>query len=107
MVETIEATLLRIHLAEGDKSHGRPAYETIVKQARETGLAGATVLRGPIGFGHSQRLHTAKILQLSENLPMVIEIIDQTDKIEAFIPVVNTLLEGGLITLEKVRIVKR
>jgi len=107
MVETIEATLLRIHLAEGDKSHGRPAYEAIVKQARETGLAGATVLRGPIGFGHSQRLHTAKILQLSENLPMVIEIIDQTDKIEAFIPLVNSLLEGGLVTMEKVRIVKR
>jgi PII-like signaling protein len=107
MVETIEATLLRIHLAEGDKSHGHSAYEVIVKKAREAGLAGATVLRGPLGFGHSLRVHTAKILQLSENLPMVIEIIDQPDKVEAFIPVVNEVLEGGLITMEKVRIVTR
>jgi hypothetical protein len=107
MVETTEATLLRIHLGEGDHSHGQPTFEAIVVKAREMGLAGATVLRGPLGYGHSSHMHTAKILRLSEDLPMVIEIIDQPDRIEAFLPVVDSLLQGGLITMEKVRIVRR
>jgi uncharacterized protein len=101
-----EATLLRIYLGEGERCHGRPAYEAIVMKAREQHLAGATVLRGPLGFGHSSRLHTAKILRLSEDLPLVIEIVDSDDKIEAFLPVLGEMVGSGLVTLEKVRVIQ-
>ena len=101
-----EASLLRIYLGESERSGGHPAYEAIVLAAREDHLAGATVLRGPMGFGHSSRLHTAKILQLSEDLPLVIEIVDDTDKIEAFLPRLGTMVGSGLVTVEKVRVIQ-
>jgi hypothetical protein len=100
-----EAELLRIFVGEGDKWGGRPLYEVIVEEARRRGLAGATVLRGTLGFGASSRLHTAKILRLSEDLPMVIEIVDRPDRIEQFLPDLDRMIGEGLITLEKVRVV--
>ena len=98
------AVLLRIFLGEDDRHDHKPLYEAIVLKAREMHLAGATVLRGPMGFGPSSRLHTAKILRLSEDLPLVIEIVDSEDKINAFLPVVDAMMQGGLITLEKVQV---
>lgn len=100
-----EASLLRIFLGESDRWNGKPLYEAIVLKARELHLAGATVLRGPMGFGKSSRLHTAKILQLSMDLPMVIEIVDTEEKIQAFLPVLQPMMQGGLVTLEKVRVI--
>lgn len=100
------AVLLRIFIGEDDKADGRPLYEAIVLKARELHLAGATVLRGPMGYGHSSRLHTAKILRLSEDLPIIVEIVDSEDKIEAFLPALETLMTSGLVTLEKVRVVQ-
>lgn len=100
-----EATLLRIYIGESDRWQHRPLYEAIVLKARELHLAGATVLRGPMGFGKSSRLHTAKILQLSMDLPLVIEIVDSEDKIQAFLPALNDMMRGGLVTLEKVRVI--
>lgn len=100
------AVLLRIFIGEDDKSDGRPLYEAIVLKAREAHLAGATVLRGPMGYGHSSRLHTAKILRLSEDLPIVIEIVDSRDKIDAFLPVLERLMMSGLVTLENVRVLQ-
>lgn len=100
-----EALLLRIFIGEDDKNDKRPLYEAIVLKAREMHLAGATVLRGSMGFGHSSRLHTAKILRLSEDLPLVIEIVDSEDRINAFLPVLDGLMTtSGLLTLEKVRV---
>lgn len=99
-----EAVLLRIFLGESDRHQHKPLYEAIVLKAREMHLAGATVLRGPMGYGHSSRLHTAKILRLSENLPLVIEIVDAEEKIEAFLPVVDAMMSHGLITMEKVKV---
>jgi len=99
-----DAVLLRIFLGEGDKFHGRPLYEAIVMAAREQHLAGATVLRGPMGFGASSRVHTAKILRLSEDLPLVIEIVDAEQKINAFLPKLEELMGSGLVTLEKVKV---
>jgi PII-like signaling protein len=99
-----EAELLRVFIGEGDKYHGRPLYEVIVEEARRRGLAGATVLRGTLGFGANSRIHTAKILRLSEDLPMVVEIVDEPAKIEAFLPDLSALIEEGLVTLEKVRV---
>lgn len=99
-----EGHLLRIFLGESDKRDGRPLYEWLVLQAREHGIAGATVLRGVEGFGASSRLHTAKILRLSEDLPIVVEIVDERDKIEAFMPVVDEAVKEGLATLERVEI---
>jgi hypothetical protein len=96
--------LLRIFIGESDKSEGRPLYEWLVLKAREAGLAGATVLRGIEGFGAHSRLHTAKILRLSEDLPIVIEIVDSSEKIEAFIPVVDHAIGEGLATLERVKV---
>lgn len=91
----------------GDDRHGRqPLHEAIVLKARELHLAGATVLRGPMGFGHSSRLHAAKILRLSEDLPFVIEIVDSEDKINAFLPVLDTMMASGLVTLEKVQVLQ-
>ncbi|MGH6890302.1 MAG: DUF190 domain-containing protein [Rhizomicrobium sp.] len=101
-----DAVLLRIFIGEMDKFHGKPLYEAIVMKAREVHLAGATVLRGPMGFGHSSRLHTAKILRLSEDLPFVIEIVDGEDKINAFLPVLDEMLGSGLVTMERVKIVQ-
>jgi uncharacterized protein len=100
------AVLLRIFLGEDDKYRGRPLYEAIVLKARELQLAGATILRGPMGFGHSSRLHTAKILRLSEDLPIVIEIVDSEEKIEAFLPQLEEMMGSGLVTIEKVRVLQ-
>ena len=100
-----QAVLLRIFIGEDDKAGTSPLYEAIVLKAREMHLAGATVLRGPMGFGASSRLHTAKILRLSEDLPLVIEIVDSEDKIDAFLPVLDGIMPSGLITLEKVRVI--
>ena len=101
-----EALLLRIFIGEGDRWEHKALYEAIVLKARELHLAGATVLRGPTGFGKSSRLHTAKILRLSYDLPLVIEIVEAEDKINAFLPVLNTMMKGGLVTLEKVRVIE-
>jgi len=100
-----EATLLRIFLGESDRWHHQPLYETIVTRAREMHLAGATVLRGPMGFGKSSLLHTTKILRLSYDLPLVIEIVDAEEKIQSFLPVLDEMMRGGLVTLEKVRVI--
>jgi hypothetical protein len=99
-----EAELLRIFIGEDDKYHGRPLYEVIVEEARKRGLAGATVLRGVLGFGAHSRIHTAKLLRLSEDLPMVIEIVDQPDRIAAFLPDLDIMIQEGLVTLERVRV---
>src|SRR5882672_7022765 len=101
----LDATLLRIFIGDGDRCGGRPLYEEIVLKAREQHLAGATVLKSPMGFGGTSRLHTAKILQLSTDLPMVIEIVDDTEKIRAFLPVLDEMMDGGLVTLEKVQVI--
>ena len=101
-----EAVLLRIFIGEGDRSEGKPLYEAIVLKAREMHLAGATVLRGPMGFGHSSRLHTSKILRLSEDLPFVIEIVDEESKINAFLPVLDKMMGSGLVTLEKAKVLR-
>ena len=101
-----EAMLLRIFIGEDDKAGTSPLYEAIVLKAREMHLAGATVLRGPMGFGASSPLHTAKILRLSEDLPLVIEIVDSEDKIDAFLPVLDGMMSSGLITLEKVQVLQ-
>lgn len=100
--------LLRIFIGESDREPGgnRPLYEAIVRRAREAHLAGATVLRGPMGFGRHSRVHAAKLLELSTDLPIVIEIVDAEDKIGAFLPVVDDLVTEGLVTLEAVRIMK-
>jgi PII-like signaling protein len=102
-----DAMLLRIFIGEDDKSRdGRPLYEAIVLKARDVHLAGATVLRGPMGFGHTSRLHTTKILRLSEDLPLVIEIVDTEDKIKDFLPVLDSMMPSGLVTLEKVQVLQ-
>ncbi len=101
-----EAVLLRIFIGESDRWEHKPLYEAIVLKAREQHLAGATVLRGPMGFGKSSRLHTAKILRLSMDLPLVIEIVDSEEKIQSFLPALDGMLGGGLVTLEKVRVVE-
>ncbi|PAQ06856.1 DUF190 domain-containing protein [Mesorhizobium temperatum] len=101
-----QAQLLRIFIGENDRADGRPLYEAIVLKAREMQIAGATVLRGAMGFGHSSRLHTTKILRLSEDLPLVIEIVDDEEKIAAFLPVLETIMTSGLITLEKVQVLQ-
>jgi PII-like signaling protein len=101
-----DAMLLRIFVGEDDKHGHVPLYEAIVLKARELHLAGATVLRGPMGFGHSSRLHTAKIVRLSEDLPFVIEIVDSEEKINAFLPVLDSMMGNGLVTLEKVQVLQ-
>ena len=98
-----EAMLLRVFIGESDRWHHHPLYESIVLKARELHLAGATVLRGPMGYGKSSRLHTAKILRLSMDLPLVIEIVDTEEKINGFLPVLDEMMKGGLVTLEKVK----
>jgi uncharacterized protein len=101
-----EACLLRIFLGEDDRHQNQPLYEAIVTKAREMHLAGATVLRGPMGFGHSSRLHTAKLLRLSEDLPIVIEIVDSQERIDAFLPVLDGMMGSGLVTLEQVTVLQ-
>jgi PII-like signaling protein len=101
-----QALLLRIFIGEDDRLNGAPLYESIVMKARETHLAGATVLRGAMGFGASSRLHTTKILRLSEDLPLIIEIVDSEDKINGFLPVLDGMMSSGLITLEKVQVLQ-
>jgi PII-like signaling protein len=102
-----DAMLLRIFIGEDDRSRdGRPLYEAIVLKARDVHLAGATVLRGPMGFGHTSRLHTSKILRLSEDLPLVIEIVDTEEKIKEFLPVLDSMMPSGLVTLEKVQVLQ-
>src|SRR5262245_50107198 len=97
--------LLRIFIGESDRWQHQPLYEAIVLKARELHLAGATVLRGPMGFGRSSRLHTAKLLRLSMDLPLVIEIVDSEEKINAFLPALDPMISGGLVTLEKVKVI--
>ncbi len=99
-----DAMLLRVFLGEDDKFRGRPLYEAIVLAARQAKLAGTTVLRGPMGFGRSSRLHTTKILRLSEDLPLVIEIVDTEDAIKGFLPTLDAMMGSGLVTLEKVQV---
>ena len=99
-----DAMLLRIFIGEDDKADHKPLYEAIVLKAREMQLGGATVLRGPMGFGRSSRLHTAKILRLSENLPYVIEIVDTEERINAFLPVLDSMMNSGLVTLQPARV---
>jgi len=101
-----DAVLLRIFIGESDRHDHRPLHEAIVLKARELHLAGATVLRGPMGYGHSSRLHTAKILRLSEDLPVVIEIVESEEKINAFLPVLDGMMGSGLVTLEKVQVLR-
>ena len=101
-----DAVLLRIFIGESDRYGHRPLYEAIVLRARELQLAGATVLRGPMGFGKSSHLHTAKILRLSMDLPMVIEIVDSEEKVNAFLPVLDQMMGGGLVTLERAKVIR-
>lgn len=99
-----DSFLLRIFIGESDRHDGKPLHEAIVLTARERHLAGATVLRGAMGFGASSRIHTSKIMRLSLDLPLVIEIVDSEEKINAFLPVLDPMMGGGLVTLEKVRV---
>ena len=102
-----DAMLLRIFISEDDKpKDGRPLYHAIVLKARAAHFAGATVLRGPMGYGHSTRLHSTKILDVAERLPLVIEIVDTEEKIKAFLPTLDAMMPGGLVTLEKVQVLQ-
>ena len=103
--ESIDAQLLRIFIGESDKYRGRPLYEAIVLLAREHDIAGATVVRGIMGFGAHSRMHTAKLLRLSEDLPMVIEIVDKPDKIQDILPELDQMIEEGLVTLEPIKVI--
>lgn len=100
-----EAKLLRIFVGESDRYQGRPLYEAIVLKAREAGLAGASVFRGIMGFGGHSRIHAARVLRLSEDLPVMIEIVDLPEKIEAFLPTLDAMITEGLVTLERVEVV--
>ena len=100
-----DALLLRIFIGESDRHGHKPLYEAIVLKAREMHLAGATVLRGPMGYGASSRIHTAKIIQLSMDLPFIVEIVDTEEKINCFLPVLDEMMNGGLVTLEKARVI--
>jgi hypothetical protein len=100
-----ESVLLRIFIGESDRHDGHPLHEAIVLKARELGLGGATVLRGAMGFGASSRIHTSKILRLSIDLPIIIELVDSEEKINGFLPVLDPMIGGGLVTLENVRVI--
>jgi PII-like signaling protein len=99
-----DAILLRIFIGESDRWQHQPLYEAIVLKAREMHLAGATVVRGQMGFGKSSRLHTSKIIRLSQDLPLIIEIVDSEEKINSFLPTLDEMIGGGLVTLEKVKV---
>jgi PII-like signaling protein len=101
-----DAVLLRIFIGEDDKADHKPLYETIVLKAREMHLAGATVLRGPMGYGNSSRLHTTKILRLSQDLPLIIEIVDSEEAITKFLAAIEPIMGSGLVTLEKVKVIQ-
>ncbi|MGB8340716.1 MAG: DUF190 domain-containing protein [Chthoniobacterales bacterium] len=101
-----DALLLRIFIGESDRWQHQPLYEAIVLKARELHLAGATVLRGPMGFGAASRIHTAKILRLSMDLPMVIEIVDTEEKVKSLFPFLEQVMGGGLVTMEKVKVMR-
>jgi len=101
-----DAVLLRVFFGEDDKHGGLPLYEAIVLKAREMHLGGATVLRGNAGFGQSSRIHTTKILRLSQDLPIVVEIVDSQEKIDAFLPVLDAMMGSGLVTIEKVQVLQ-
>jgi PII-like signaling protein len=100
----LAAQRLRVYVGESDRIHGKPVYEAIVMKARELHLAGATVLRGPMGFGANSRIHTAKVLRLSEDLPIVVEIVDSAENIALLRPFLEEVVTGGLVTLEDVRV---
>src|SRR6056297_3550666 len=100
-----ESLLLRIFIGETDKYEGRPLYKAIVEKARQREMAGATVMRGILGFGANSRIHTSKILRLSEDLPLVIEILDCEERINAFLPELDVMISEGLVTLEKARVI--
>jgi len=100
-----EAQILRIFIGESDKYDGRPLYEAIVQEARRSGMAGATVTKGVLGFGIHSRIHTAKVLRLSEDLPLIVEIVDKPEMVEAFLPVLDKMVAEGLITIEDVKVV--
>lgn len=102
----IDGYLLRIFIGESDHWQGKPLYEAIVLKARELHLAGATVLRGPMGFGANSRLHTTKILRLSEDLPMIVEVVDSKEKIDELMPFIDEVVKEGLVTLERVQVIK-
>ena len=101
-----DAVVLRIFIGESDRHQHQPLYQAIVIKAREMQLAGATVLRGPMGFGKSSHLHTAKILRLSMDLPIVIEIVDSEEKIDAFLPLLDEMMGGGLVTLDRAKVIR-
>jgi hypothetical protein len=101
-----DAVLLRIFIGEDAKSGHLPLYEAVLLKAREMHLAGATVLRGPMGFGHSSHLHTTKILRLSQDLPIVIEIVDTAEHVERLLPILDEMVSEGLVTMEKARVLK-
>jgi PII-like signaling protein len=101
-----DAALLRVFIGESDRYQGHPLYEAIVTKAREMHMGGATVLRGPMGYGRTSRLHSAKVLRLSEDLPIVVEIVDSQEKIDEFLPVLDGMIASGLVTLEKVQVLK-
>ncbi|HEY7913361.1 MAG TPA: DUF190 domain-containing protein [Blastocatellia bacterium] len=101
-----DGQLLRIFIGDSDRWQGKPLYEAIILKAREMGIAGATMLRGMMGFGANSRIHTAKILRLSEDLPIIVEIVDNAEKIERLLPVIDEMVQEGLVTLEKVRVIQ-
>ncbi|MBI5642100.1 MAG: DUF190 domain-containing protein [Deltaproteobacteria bacterium] len=100
----LEAELVRVFIGESDKYGGKPLYQAIVEEARKRGMAGATAVRGTLGFGVHSRIHTSKVLRLSEDLPMIVEIVDKTERIEEFLPHLDSMVKEGLITIEKVRV---
>jgi uncharacterized protein len=100
-----EGQLLRVFIGESDKWEGKPLYEALVLKAREMGLAGATMLRGLMGYGAASRVHTAKILRLSEDLPVIVEIVDSQEKIASFLPVIDEMIQEGLVTLERAQVI--
>jgi PII-like signaling protein len=101
-----DGQLLRIFIGESDRWQGKPLYEAIILKAREMGIAGATMLRGLMGFGAASRIHTAKILRLSQDMPIVIEIVDSADKIDSLLPIVDEMVEEGMVTVERVRVIQ-
>ena len=98
--------LLRVFIGESDQWHGKPLYEALVLKAREVGLAGATMLRGLMGYGANSRIHTAKLLRLSEDLPVIVEIVDSEEKITNFLPVIDEMVQEGLVTLENIKVIQ-
>jgi PII-like signaling protein len=100
-----EGLLVRIFIGENDRWHGKPLYEAVVERAREAGLAGATVVRGLMGFGAKSRIHTAKVLRLSEDLPLVIELVDSAEKIQKVLPMLDEMVGDGMVTLERVQVI--